>query len=419
VVVVVADTLRADRLTCYGYPGPSSPELDRLASDGVRFAQVIAQNTWTRPSHGSMLTSLYPRTLGLYDEPKEILADRFTTMAEVFQASGYTTIGATANPNINAYFHFDQGFDEYIDSDVVFDFMPCGASQRVRDETVTLPDASAVIRAALRAVDASRPPYYLQLNLMEVHEARLLTALDRYASLFPGEVQETRRRYVQAVRELSARVDQLVAELSSRPGFEDALFAIVSDHGEYLGDEHPHVADPKTHGFLVYESQSRVPWILYSPGRRLPRGLVVEQPVQLLDLMPTLLAYAGLDAPQGIEGRSLLPLLEHPESPSEGPEILVVETRFRGANKIAAYTRDWVLVRSLDGHPGELPTELQPHGQEDGATSDRSRDLPEETARLSDLLATWMKTHPEMPATYTAAGVPARLSRHLGELGYN
>ena len=98
VVMVIIDTLRADRLGCYGYRLPTSPEIDRYASKGVRFANVISQTSWTRPSVASMLTSLHPRSIGIYREEKEILNDRFVTLAEALEQNGYRTLGATANP---------------------------------------------------------------------------------------------------------------------------------------------------------------------------------------------------------------------------------------------------------------------------------------------------------------------------------
>jgi len=96
IVLIIIDTLRADRLGAYGFPGEISPELDAYARGGVRFDLVVAQNSWTRPSIASMLTSLHPRTLGIYNERGEILGDRFLTLAEALKRHGYTTLGVTA-----------------------------------------------------------------------------------------------------------------------------------------------------------------------------------------------------------------------------------------------------------------------------------------------------------------------------------
>ena len=418
VCLILIDTLRADRLSCYGYPGPSSPGLDRLAAGGVRFARVVAQNTWTRPSHGSLLTSHYPRTLGLYHEDKDTLADRFTTLAEAFDAAGYTTIGVTANPNINTYYNFQQGFDHYVDSGVVFGFMPRGEGQGIRGKDTALPRAPYVFQAALEELERRRGPYYLQLNLMEVHEYNQSPSGQEFEREFSFEAQDPHRRYAQAVRHTTDLVAEFVERLAARPGWEDALFSITSDHGEFLAGEHPSVPLPKTHGYLVYETQALVPWVLFSPRGALPRGLVVERPVRLLDLLPTLLDYAGKPLPDGIEGRSLLPLLAAPEAPFDLPEAFVVETEFREAHKLAAYAGDWKYIENLDGHPGAPARELQARGVEDGAVSDRSADEPAVAARLERFLAEWQAAHPASPPTLSPDATPADMKRQLEALGY-
>ncbi|MFT7465403.1 MAG: arylsulfatase A-like enzyme, partial [Pseudohongiellaceae bacterium] len=120
VVLIIIDTLRADVLSSYGHSADPSPALSRLTADGVQFDSVISQTSWTLPSIGSMLTSQYPRTLGLYAEFDHALPERFVALAEVLNDHGYATFGATANPNINSRAQFDQGFDEYVDSIYVF-----------------------------------------------------------------------------------------------------------------------------------------------------------------------------------------------------------------------------------------------------------------------------------------------------------
>ena len=420
VCLIIIDTLRADKLGCYGYPGPSSPGLDRLAGDGVRFDTVVAQNTWTRPSHGSMLTSRYPRTLGLYHEDKDTLPDEFTTLAEVFDRAGYSTVGVTANPNINAYYNFHQGFDHYVDSGVVFAFMEASDGP-VRGKQAALPRAPFVFEAALAELDRRRGPHFLQLNLMEVHEYNQEPSGAEFA--FEGETKEEHRRYVQAVRHTTDLVAEFVERLAARPGWEDALFAITSDHGEFLAGEHPSVSLPKTHGYLVYETHALVPWILWSPGGELSRGSVVERPVRLLDLMPTLVDYAGIAPPEGLEGRSVLALARDPDAALELPEVFVVETHFREAEKLAAYDfgsdgRTWKYIENLDQHPGAPERELQPAGIEDGVRTDRLAAEPDVAARLRDFLVDWREAFPPARPTLSVDATPEDMKRQLELLGY-
>ena len=146
------------------------------------------------------------------------------------------------------------------------------------------------------------------------------------------------------------------AALSALAKGEHTLFVVTSDHGEGLSD-HPHVGQSRRHGLLLYESQLRVPLILYSTAGDLPAGRVIERPVRLLDLMPTILDYAAVPVPDGIEGRSLLPLLRDEDAAVDLPETFVAETRFRRQNKIAAYAKEWKYIenRTATAEPHPAP----------------------------------------------------------------
>ncbi|HOS04379.1 MAG TPA: sulfatase-like hydrolase/transferase, partial [Candidatus Hydrogenedentes bacterium] len=175
VALIIVDTLRADKLGCYGFPEDISPELDALARKGVQFVRTVSQCSWTRPSIASMLTSRYPRSLGLYKEENQALDDRFTTLAEILKRHGYRTVGVTANPNINSLFNMQQGFDVYVDCNVVFDAM---ASTLPSTEGVELlrsgrfPTAVSLFDRLIEEVQKGEAgPYYLQATIMEIHEA--------------------------------------------------------------------------------------------------------------------------------------------------------------------------------------------------------------------------------------------------------
>lgn len=413
VVLIIIDTLRADRLGVYGLEKPVSPEIDDLAQRGVRFERAIAQSTWTRPSIGSMLTSLHPRTLGIYSEEREILNDHFITLPEVLQRAGYTTIGATANPNINSYFNFDQGFDDYIDSTIVFDFMP------IREGEVLARDQHPVVSHELLAEvlrklgDEVTRPTYLQVDLMEVHEWH-----DRRQDLAPFDSLFDGSRYLQAVRKVSADIGAFLDDLLSRPGWEQTLVIVTSDHGETLVD-HRSLADPKWHGYLVYESQARVPLIFVSTAGDLPEGAVVEQPVRLLDLMPTVLDYVGVAGPDAMRGQSLMPVLRDPAAEIDLGGAFVVESQFRGSNKIGLYSGEWKYVENRDDHSGTSPRELHRMGKlEDGTRTDLSSEHPDVAERMARALSDWERRNVKAPPTLAVGEPSAEEAQQLRALGY-
>jgi arylsulfatase A-like enzyme len=430
IVLIIIDTLRADMLGVYGFSLPTSPELDSYSRKGVRFSRVVTSNTWTRPSHGALLTSLHPRTLGLYDEKGQILADRFVTLAETFQKHGYFTAGVTANPNINSYYNFDQGFDVYVDTSVVLGWMNPGPDERVLGvDGYRLPVMAEVFDAILDELrNRKGTPYYVQANLMEVHEAgsgcgggtNAAARVDpAYGKLFPGVRPCLRREYLQAIRAVSHEVDQFVQKLSSMPGGRETLFVITSDHGETLPGDHPRLGRPKWHGWLVYESQVMVPWIMYSPGDALPRGVVIDRPVRLLDLMPTLLDFAGVDGPKEMVGKSLMPLVRGTEQSVGLPDHFVVETQLRTADKIAVYSSSWKYIENNDHHVGTRPRELQPMGKmENGVVTDVARSNREVAELLSEYLQNWKSAHPRAAATLEEQSAPDSMVKQLRAIGY-
>ena len=197
------------------------------------------------------------------------------------------------------------------------------------------------------------------------------------------------------------------------------MFVITSDHGETLPGDHPSLGRPKWHGWLVYESQVLVPWIMYSPGDALPRGVVIDRPVRLLDLMPTLVDFAGVDGPEEMVGKSLMPLVRGEKDGVELPDHFVVETQLRRADKIAVYSSSWKYIENNDRHPGTRPRELHPMGRlADGAVSDVSGSNREVAELLSEHLRDWESTHPRAAATLQDQEAPESLVKQLRAIGY-
>jgi arylsulfatase A-like enzyme len=425
VVLIVIDALRADKLGSYGCRHATSPSLDSLAATGVQFDRVLAQCSWTRPSMGSLLTSRYPRSLGLYREEDDILDDRFEQLAEILRAQGYTTIGMTANPVINSSYNFHQGFDEYIDSDVVFEWMEVPDGGTVHGEKC-LPSAANLFDEALRRIDArgqDAGPFYLQINIMEVHEwaaNRPNTNLLRpeYGELFPDVPDSPFVKYLRMVRQATDQLGAFVGCLTTLPGWEDTLFVILSDHGEGLND-HPGVQISEFHGRLLYDATLDVPWIMFRKGWT-PKQAKVKAEVRLLDVLPTLLDYLGLPIPAGLDGVSVLPLVNETSARVPLPEMMVAETYFRGAEKIAVYGRKWKYINSRRPQPGVAAYELQARGlgRENGTLSNQFRKQPQAAQALRSYLGLWEKKHPRARPAKRTAALSEDAKKQLGAIGY-
>jgi arylsulfatase A-like enzyme len=431
VVLIIIDTLRADALGCYNSSVSGlSPEIDRLARDGVQFTDVTAQSSWTRPSIGSMLTSLHPRSIGLYRQRNDILADRFVTLAEVLQRNGYETVGITANPNINSTFHFDQGFRTYIDSAVVFDWMTPELGQRVAGGDTRLPGSREVLGTMLQRARRRRAstPVYMQIDLMDVHEGwKLVRPEFRVDERVRGDAS---RGYWDAVRQVSNDVGRFVDELRSIPGWANTLFVLTSDHGQGLGD-HPAVPDSWGHGLLLYESQVKVPLVLYRPPpeatflerwigrRRALRPGKVETPVRLLDVTPTILDYLGIAPPTQVEGRSLLSMTLGAPSRPDLPPFFVAETRFQGSHAIAVYSSEWAYIENRVSRDGVAERELQPvAAAENGRLTDSLAAHPDVARGMKSYLQAWERRHQEVRSTQPQQGPSTAEVELLKSLGY-
>jgi arylsulfatase A-like enzyme len=414
-VLLVLDTLRADYVGAYGgeLPAGVSPELDVFAAEGVRFARAIAPSSWTRPSMGSLFTSRHPRTLGLYVEDGDALRDEFTTLAEALRAGGYRTLGLTANPNLNRAFNFQQGFDVYVDG---WRWLEPGTGPERRAPLPTAPELFE--RALALAAEEAAEPTCLWIQVMEIHEHHRPEALLRpeYREAFAGHPDAA---YLASVRQLSHDVGAFVEALGRLPGWEDTLVVLTSDHGEGLRS-HPNVAKSSFHGRLLYDSQNWVPLVLWAThDGRLPRGRVVEQRVRLLDLMPTLLDYAGAEPPAGMVGVSLRPLIEGAETLPALPELFVVETQFRGTDKLGVYGERFKLVHNRVPHDGTPPFELQENGgAEDGLRTDQGERHPAARERLRAHLEAWAAAHPRAPGWRSGTELTEEEREQLRAIGY-
>ncbi len=417
IILIVIDTLRADSLGCYGHPEVISPELDHLAQSGVQFTDVIAQCSWTRPSIGYLVTSLYPRTVGIYEEHTGILNSKYLTLPQILQHHGYRTIGITANPNINSIFNFHQGFDDYVDSNVVWRWMA-----KKKDELpyrpnklMSAPDAFARV---FDIVDSKNHlPCYIQINIMEMHEAgngRMIRPEYRYVNFnYPNPV----RRYLQSIKQVSKDTGDFIKSLSSRPGWDNTLFVITSDHGEGLLD-HPNLPKSYGHGYYLYESQLKVPLIFYKPNWDL-KNTKVKTTVRLLDLMPTILDFAGIPIPKSIVGKSLLPLFHDVNADIGLPDRFFAETKFRVVDKTAVYSPQWEYIENIDNLPGTNMYELQHRGiKENGKLTDQIHKHKSLAKTLQAYLQSWKVEFSATESTPLKNEIPKETLEQLRSLGY-
>jgi arylsulfatase A-like enzyme/Tfp pilus assembly protein PilF len=293
IVLVTADTLRADRLPVYGYRKVETPNLDRMAKSGVVFEQASTVVPLTLPAHSTMFTGTFPMHHGVRDNGGYYLGQEQVTLAETLQENGYKTGGFIAAFVLDSRWGLNQGFDRYFDD---FDLQKF---ERVGLDTVQRRGGD-VLAEGLRFLDEVKEDrFFTWLHFYDVHTPFEAPEpfLSRYQG-YPGA------RYDGEI----AYVDSLMGELFDyleRNGLEDdTLVVFIGDHGESLGQH-----EENTHGFFIYDATMRVPFLLKTPYRTIGAGKRVAAQVRSVDLMPTILELVGLKPPETVQGRSLVPLL--------------------------------------------------------------------------------------------------------------
>ncbi len=321
-LLITLDTTRADRLGSYGYAGAATPNLDRLAADGVRFERALSPVPLTLPAHASLLTGRQPFTHGVRNNGHFVLPAEVPTLAAVLAARGYDTAAFVSSFVLDRQFGLARGFAHYDDR---LDETPPGPAaslelERRGDHTVAA--ARAWLAGAPR--QGSTRPYFLWVHLYGAHDPYLPPSpfRERFADrLYDGEI---------------AFDDAVVGELLDATGYGAAdgpLVVVAGDHGESLGEH-----GESTHGLFVYDATLRVPLIVAWPGVVAPA--VATPAVGLVDVAPTILDLAGAGALAGAEGQSLRAVMRG--GSMDGSPAVYAETYF------PQFFMQWAPLRAIE-----------------------------------------------------------------------
>lgn len=377
VLFYVVDTCRADHVSADGYARPTTPFLEKLAAKGVCFANCFSQAPWTKPAVGSILTSCYPSVTGMH-RIFDQLDRRFVTLPEAMRDAGYTAIGFSANPLVGRMSNYAQGFRRFTEAvDVIAGGDPIKSAGG---------SARALNRLVLPWLAGNRAwPFFLFVQSIDPHEE--YRPAPEYLKLFadPAFEPEYRREW-QALLDVKPKmvgnhctkehfeaakvavepfeaygkdlydanlranddeIERVVEALRARGQLDDTVIVVTADHGEEFMEH-----GGTSHGFTLWNELIHVPLIVVAPGL-VPEGLVVKEPVQSVDIYPTLLDLLHLKVPEGLEGRSLAPLLRG--EPADGHPIFSENHESPGAeqvffemgNTLSVIRGPWKLILNL------------------------------------------------------------------------
>lgn len=327
IVLISIDTLRADRLSLYGYEVPTSPYLQSLAEEAVVFDRFLHSGGGTLPSHMTMMTSLFPRTHWINNSNNRVLEEERITLAEQLKEAGYATAAFTDAGWVRGKFGFRQGFDTYDDKGGRFE--------------ETLPKAFSWLR------ENHRSPFFLFLHTYDVHSewktklpyscpggmetsflsesasdftgcrgGKCATALLKHVNqkvtdgkgtaesiLGGADLESISDLYDGCIKYVDGRIETIVNELKSLGVYRNTLLIITSDHGEEFGE----------HGMMLhsqggYVEMSWIPLVIRFPDGEFA-GHRVEHLVTMTDVMPTVLEAVGIPLNDQAQGVSALPAI--------------------------------------------------------------------------------------------------------------
>ncbi len=368
VILISLDSLRADHVGCYGYERDTTPTLDRLAKQGIRFADAHSTSSWTLPTHLTMFTSLYQLAHGVTVDTMT-LDPLIPTLGTVFEKEGYATAGFVSAPYTAATYGYNRGMDVYEDLSEAYGH---------RDEARSAVVAPEITKRGIEWMEKhAGEPFFMFLHYFDIHydytsPPPFDTMFDphydgpmdgRYfiesKAIHPGmperDLEHILALYDGEIRFTDGYVAKVLDALDRLELVDNTLVMVVSDHGDEFF-EHRN----KGHHRSLYDEVLAVPFIVRMPGGK-HAGTVVDEPVTLIDIAPTLIDAAGLERPAGMAGVSLLPAIAGDSSVLEGRPIYSEFFDKRGFNlQVARRLSDRKLIQHFNRllHPRSPSVEL-------------------------------------------------------------
>jgi len=450
VILMQADTLRRDHLNVYGYDRETAPTLKTLAGEGTLFKNYTTQATWTKVSTPTLMTSLYPSSHGVTDFLDHLPASA-NTLAESFRSAGYATLSFSSVLFTGQFTNLHKGFEELHESG-----------------SVALPESSKTAREFVDRLAGwlethKDGPFFVFLHVFDPHDPYEPSA--PYNALWSDpakkeehehQVKEVKKvikdplmrqfgmptrddlqragfdpqKYVDydkgwydgSIRAMDVEIARLIERLRELGLDEDTLFVFLSDHGEEFLDH-----GRMFHGQTVYNELTQTPLIVRWPAA-MPKGRVVDDVVQTIDVFPTLLELNGIAPPAGIQGQSLVPLLTGQGQWKKRPAVSEkLKTTSAGApppldtESFAIVDGDWKLVHNTHRPSGAPEFELYEFIKDPLDKTDVASQHPDIVARLSKQLEGWQqmaKAARLKPDSETTKSLSPEQLQRLRSLGY-
>jgi arylsulfatase A-like enzyme len=353
VLLISVDSLRRDHVGCYGYPLATTPTIDRLAAEGVRFRDAVSTTSWTLAAHAALLTGVHDARHGA-TIPTAVLDESIPTLAEAFRAAGYRTVGLYSGPFLHPHFGLARGFQEYVDcTSYGLEDTQNPANPRVHASShkdVTNPRLAESFARVVASTDER--PFFFFVHMWDVHYDlvppspydRMFSSdpsppdVDpdfRHDRTFAAGMDERAYRQIIALYDGEIRftddtIGAMLEQLRGRGLLDDTIVVVTSDHGEEFLEH-----GGKGHRNSLFDEVLAVPLVFWAPARLRPG--VAETAASLVDVAPTLARLAGVGDLAGVDG---LPLFDARGTAVADARIAVSELRMSARRpKLAAAQR--------------------------------------------------------------------------------
>lgn len=388
ILFVLVDTLRADRMSMYGYERETTPFLSKLAQTSVRFDRHIAQSSWTKSSMASIWSGLSPLRVGV-TKFNHVVPQGAHLPAEILADEGFMTVGLYRNGWVHGYFGFDQGFKKY--------FRPMGSRknrvvQSMRPNDLGQGNDENVIEEAIEflRINGKTSRWFLYLHLMDLHEY----IYDAESAKFGTSASDL---YDNSI----LRTDWLISTIYDylrRAGLvEKTIIVILADHGEAFGER-----GFEGHAREVLPETTETPLLIALPFALVP-GPVVKSMTSNVDVWPTLLDLLGLPGLGDVDGQSRVPEIlaasgGHVDETVEEsiPTIAYLDENWgqthadvRPAVSVLEGEYRFVSGRNIAGNPHE-DLLLRADGQKEN----QIEEYPEIAIRLREIAKQYLETKP-------------------------
>ncbi len=292
VILISLDTLRSDRLSCYGYKRKTSPSIDAIADEGTKFLNCTSNSNWTLPSHLSIFTAMFPfetgHAKGILQHESTFLADELTSLPQHLSKAGYFNIGLHGGGYVSEIYGFDKGFNCYVKAGR---------------------DAKDTIDATLEMLEKYKESkFFMFVHSFEIHDPYTRNIFQKNLPADSSERDKIIAAYDSGIKYTDTQFRRLFDWLKKNGLYHQTLIIITSDHGESFTKIR---RDRKcgTHGNTLYDEETHIPLIIAGP-EDFSGGNSIENQVSSVDILPTIMRYLDIPIQKEVRGKSLFPLSE-------------------------------------------------------------------------------------------------------------